>query len=152
MFIPDNVSFGAIDFASEQLSGALRRYGVDVSQPTFFSWLGVTMYLTESAVFDVLRVVAGFPRGSEIVFTFAPSGTGDGVVDDALQLFAQLAASVGEPWRTYFDPDDLAAKVRALGFTTVEMIEPAEAAARYFAARKDDLPPPRRRSIVSAIV
>jgi len=34
----------------------------------------------------------------------------------------------------------------------VEMLDPGEAASRYFAARKDDLPPPRRRSIVSAVV
>jgi methyltransferase (TIGR00027 family) len=152
VFVPDNVTFGSIDFESEALSDALRRHGVDASEPTFFSWLGVTMYLTEKAVLDVLRVVAGFPRGSEIVFTFAPKPTGDGTADAVMARFAEIAAAAGEPWITYFDPDDLIAKVRALGFSAAEMLDPAEAATRYFTARKDDLPPPRRRSIVSAVV
>jgi methyltransferase (TIGR00027 family) len=152
VFVPDNVTFGSIDFEFEALGDALRRHGVDARQPTFFSWLGVTMYLTEKAVFDVLRVVAGFPHGSEIVFTFAPKPTGDGTADAVMARFAEIAAASGEPWITYFDPDELIAKVRALGFSGVEMLDPAEAATRYFTARKDDLPPPRRRSIVSAVV
>jgi methyltransferase (TIGR00027 family) len=152
VFVPDNVIFASIDFEREKLADTLAEYGLDVGHPTFFSWLGVTMYLTEEAVFDVLRDVARFPKGSEIVFTFAPSPTGEGVIDEAQQRLAELAASVGEPWRTYFDPDDLAARLRAQGFSRVELIEPSDAAARYFAARNDDLPPPRRRSIVSATV
>jgi methyltransferase (TIGR00027 family) len=152
VFVPDNVIFGSMDFEREKLADTLVRYGLDLGKPTFFSWLGVTMYLTEAAVFDVLRDVARFPKGSEIVFTFAPSPTGDGVTDEALQRFAELAASVGEPWQTYFDPDDLAARTRQAGFSNVELMEPSEAAARYFVARNDDLPPPRRRSIVSAVV
>jgi len=152
VLVPDNVTFGAIDFESEALGDALRRYGVDATQPTVFSWLGVTMYLTEKAVLDVLRVVAGFPSRSEITFTFAPSASGNTPADDAMARFAELAASQGEPWRTYFDPDELAAKVRALGFSHVELLDLEEAARRYFVGRNDGLPPPRRRSIMSAIV
>jgi methyltransferase (TIGR00027 family) len=152
VFVPDNVIFASIDFEREKLAGRLTKNGLDLGKPTFFSWLGVTMYLTEEAIFDVLRDVARFPKGSEIVFTFAPLPTGEGVIDEAQQRLAELAASVGEPWQTYFDPDDLAARLRAQGFSRVELIEPSEAAARYFSARNDNLPPPRRRSIVSAVV
>ncbi|HKW50049.1 MAG TPA: class I SAM-dependent methyltransferase [Gemmatimonadaceae bacterium] len=153
VFVPDNVIFGSIDFERERLVDTLAKYGLDIAQPTFFSWLGVTMYLTEAAVLEVLRDVMRFPKGSEIVFTFAPAPTGDDVVDEALQRFiAELAASAGEPWQTYFKPDDLAARLGAEGFSNVELIEPSEAAARYYVARKDDLPPPRRRMIVSATV
>lgn len=153
VFVPDNVVFGSIDFEREKLVDTLVKYGVDLAKPTFFSWLGVTMYLTEAAVLEVLRGVARFPKGSEIVFTFAPSPTGDDAVDESLQRFiAELAASAGEPWKTYFDADDLAARLRAEGFSNVELIAPAEAAARYYAARNDDLPPPRRRMLVSAVV
>jgi methyltransferase (TIGR00027 family) len=152
VFVPDNVTFGAIDFESESLRDALRRYGADGTQPTFFSWLGVTMYLTEKAVLDVLRVVAGFASGSEITFTFAPSATGNTPADDAMARFAELAASQGEPWRTYFDPDELVSQLRTLGFSRAELLDLEEAAAKYFAGRNDGLPPPRRRSIVSAIV
>ncbi|HEY7232905.1 MAG TPA: class I SAM-dependent methyltransferase [Gemmatimonadaceae bacterium] len=151
VFIPDNVTFGSIDFESERLADALLRYGVDPKQPTFFSWLGVTMYLTESAVTEVLRVVAGFPRESEIVFTFARKGS-DGAVDEGSARLAELAAAAGEPWVTYFDPREMPGRLRALGFSAVELFDPEEAAKRYFSERKDHLPPPRRSSIVSAVV
>ena len=49
----------------------LARTGVDVSVPTFFSWLGVSMYLTRDAVDTVFGAVASFPPSSELVFTFA---------------------------------------------------------------------------------
>ena len=152
VFVPGNVSYGSIDFETEKLMDTLAKYGVDVGQPTFFSWLGVTMYLTEKTVFDVLTDVARFPKESEIVFTFAPSPTSDSAADEALQRLAELAASVGEPWRTYFNSDELPQRLREIGFSNVELIDPSDAAARYYVARTDDLPPPRRRSIVSAVV
>ena len=151
VLVPDNVVFASIDFEREKLVDTLAKHGLDPATPTFFSWLGVTMYLTEAAVFDVLREVLRFPKGSEIVFTFAPAPSGDSM-DEAQQRLAELAASVGEPWQTYFEPDDLAARLRAEHFSEVELLEPSEAAARYFEARNDGLPPPRRRSIVSAVV
>ncbi|HEY2375054.1 MAG TPA: class I SAM-dependent methyltransferase [Gemmatimonadaceae bacterium] len=151
VFVPDNVAFGAIDFESESLRDGLTRYDVDVQQPTFFSWLGVTMYLTENAVMSVLGDVASYAPGSEIVFTFARVSS-DGAVDDVTARLAEMAASVGEPWRTYFDPDQLSEKLRAVGFNSVELLTPDEAARRYFTGRTDALPPPRWSSIVSAIV
>ena len=149
--IPGNVTFGSIDFESERLADALLRYGIAPKQPTFFSWLGVTMYLTENAVTDVLRVVAGFPRGSEIVFTFARKAS-DGAIDEGSARLAELAAAAGEPWITYFDPNEMPSRLHALGFSAVELLDPEDAAKRYFSARKDNLPPPRHSSIVSAIV
>ena len=84
--VPENVSFGAVDFESESLNEVLETYGIDTRQPTFFSCLGVTMYLSELAVTNVLGVVAGSPRGSEIVFTFAPASSAGGVVDDGMAV------------------------------------------------------------------
>jgi methyltransferase (TIGR00027 family) len=151
VIVPENVSYGSIDFETESLTEALQRHSIDTTRPTFFSWLGVTMYLTEEAVRSVLRVVAGFSSGSEIVFTFAPVQPA-GAVDDGTERLAELAAAAGEPWRTYFNADELPTRLHELGFNKIELLDPEEAAVRYFAARADELPPPRRRSIVSAIV
>ena len=62
---------------------------------------------------------------------------------------SQLAASVGEPWLTYFAPDELEQKLRRVGFTEVDFLT-TERAARYFDGRTDGLAPPRRVTIVSA--
>ena len=151
--VPNNVRFVSIDFERETLARGLARNGVDLGVPTFFSWLGVTMYLTEPAIDAVLSTVAATPPGSEIVFTFAPAdpATG-GLASPELSGLASLAATAGEPWRTYFAPEELVAKLRALGFSAVELLAPDDAERRYFAGRTDGLPAPRRSTLVSAVV
>jgi methyltransferase (TIGR00027 family) len=151
--VPTNVRFVSIDFELETLASGLARNGVPLDVPTFFSWLGVTMYLTEPAIDAVLSTVAAAPAGSEIVFTFAPAdpSTG-GPATPELSGLANLAATAGEPWRTYFAPDALLAKLRALGFSSAELLATEDAERRYFAGRTDGLPAPRRSTIVSAVV
>ncbi len=181
MSIPPNVVFGSVNFECESLEEGLRRHGVQFDVPTMFSWLGVTMYLTEEAVDAVLRTVARFPAGSEIVFTFANratqpiqynGGTGNGTAGAALGgetpgeespgstvgaipragTLAALAARAGEPWISYFEPDELDRKLRDFGFAKHEFLTPEQAQATYFSGREDALPAPTRTSIVSATV
>ena len=141
---PANLIFAAVDFEAESLIDELARTGVDVSAPTFFSWLGVSMYLTRDAVDAVFRTVARFPSSSELVFTFAqprPPGspTTPSIVD--------RAAAVGEPWLTFFDPDELPRILREDGFSSVRFLTREEAEQRYFTGRSDALRTPRRVSI-----
>jgi methyltransferase (TIGR00027 family) len=151
--VPRNARFVSVDFEHESLREGLARNGVPLDVPTFFSWLGVTMYLTEPAIDAVLSTVAATPRGSEIVFTFAPADPATGeLASPELSGLANLAATAGEPWRTYFAPEALVAKLRTLGFSSVELLDPQDAERQYFAGRADGLPAPRRSTIVSAVV
>jgi methyltransferase (TIGR00027 family) len=144
--LPENAAFATIDFEHESLRDGLLRYQISLEEPTFFSWLGVTMYLNEEAIDAVLRSVATFPAGSEIVLTFAqPSG-------DSPSPFDQRAARLGEPWVSYFTPDALDAELRGVGFSNVEFLSPEEAEARYFRHRPHDLPVPTRTNIVCAVL
>jgi methyltransferase (TIGR00027 family) len=143
--MPENAAFATIDFEHETLRDDLLLYQVSLDEPTFFSWLGVTMYLKEDAIDAVLRSVAAFPCGSEIVLTFAPPPS------DSPSPFDQRAASLGEPWVSYFTADALEAKLRGAGFSRVEFLSPAEAEARYFRDRSHDLSVPRRTNIVCAV-
>jgi methyltransferase (TIGR00027 family) len=142
---PENLEFASIDFERESLLDGLQRHGIAPTEPTFFSWLGVTMYLEESAVDGVLRAVAALPAGSEIVFTFARPRR------DSPSPLAQRAARLGEPWLSYFEPDALEAKLRAAGYSTVEFLSPADAEARYFRHRPHDLPVPEQTNIACAV-
>jgi O-methyltransferase involved in polyketide biosynthesis len=117
-----------------------------VDEPTFFSWLGVTMYLKADAIAAVLRSVAAFPAGSEIVLTFAPPP------GDSPSPLAQRAARLGEPCVSYFKPEALEAKLRGAGFANVELLSPAEAEARYFRQRPEDLPVPKRPNVAWAVL
>lgn len=147
--VPENVTFASIDFERESLRDGLRRHRVSFEEPTFFSWLGVTMYLTEDAIDAVFRTVAMFPAGSEIVFTFAQPR--EPKVGSASPTLAELAASVGEPWLTYFEPDALERKLRGMGFTAIKFLTPPAAGALYFSDRSDELPIPVRTTIASAM-
>ena len=68
--VPKNVTFIAIDFERESLLQGLLRHDISLALPTFFSWLGVTMYLNKAAINATFRAVAAFHAGTEIVFTF----------------------------------------------------------------------------------
>lgn len=149
MAVPDNVRFADVDFEVETILAGLRRHDVRLDEPTFFSWLGVTVYLTEPAIDAVFEAVAACPSGSEITFTFSQPRAGqpgDSVRDD----LASRAAALGEPWLTYFEPDRLEEKLRRMGFRDVAFLTPADAATRYFSGRTDGLPAPRRTTIASA--
>ncbi len=143
--MPENAAFANIDLERESLLDGLLKFGVAMDEATFFSWLGVTVYLKEAAIDAVLRSVAKFPSGSEMVLTFArPPG-------ESPSPLARRAASLGEPWKSYFESGALEAKLRSAGFSKVEFLSPAEAEARYFRQRPRDLPLPKRSSIVCAV-
>jgi methyltransferase (TIGR00027 family) len=49
MSLPDSVHFIAADLSQESVAAALARSSFEPDRLTFFSWLGVTMYLTREA-------------------------------------------------------------------------------------------------------
>jgi len=69
--LPASVHFIAADLAHETLASALARSSFRSDEPAFFSWLGVTVYLTREANMATLRAVAASSAaGSELVFTY----------------------------------------------------------------------------------
>jgi methyltransferase (TIGR00027 family) len=138
--LPSNLTFVPVDFERETLADRLRIGGYRSELPTFVSWLGVTPYLTEAAVFETFRYVASLAPGSEIVFEYVLP---ESLVDDEnrllLAVFKAFGAARGEPWLSAFEPSDLATRVKDLGFTEVWDFGPEEANARYFTGRTDGL-------------
>jgi methyltransferase (TIGR00027 family) len=138
--LPPNLTFIPINFENQTLTEALRAGGCRLEEPVFFSWLGVTGYLTEEAIFKTLREVATAAAGSEIVFSYSVR---EELLDrESQQMRAALkgqVASRGEPTLSLFEPTSLAARVKALGFAQVWDFGPEAANARYFAGRTDGL-------------
>jgi methyltransferase (TIGR00027 family) len=149
--VPSNLEFVSIDFEHAALRDGLAASGLDFLRPTFFSCLGVLVYLTEEAAYGVFGLVASFPPLSEIVFTFSQPDSAIEAAEMAKRAnLAALADSMGEPWRTHFDRVILAGRLREMGFREVLVLDPAEAQTRYFRDRTDGLCPPRRESVASA--
>ena len=65
---------------------------------------------------------------------------------------ARRAAAAGEPWVTYFEPNEVASGLRALGFTPLEDVGPDQAIERYFSRRTDGLRPGGGAHVVRAIL
>jgi methyltransferase (TIGR00027 family) len=143
--IPPNLRFADIDFERETLAHGLARRGVDTAKRTFFSWLGVTMYLTRDAIETTLRTVLSFPKGSGIVLTFAHAAS-------AASQISEGSASAGEPWVSYFTPEEVEEMLRSLGFSDVGFLSREEAERRYYADRTDGFTAPPRVSVVAASV
>jgi methyltransferase (TIGR00027 family) len=129
--LPGSVHFIAADLAArsvaETLSGSAYRSG----QPAFFSWLGVTMYLTKEANFATLRSIASCSHpGSELAFTYVDQRLLKSESESYLKL-AKTLASLGEPFLSGFDPDTLAGELRSCGLALSEDLDGERAAARY---------------------
>ena len=91
---------------SETLASALARSSFRSGEPAFFSWLGVTVYLTREANMATLRAVAtcGAP-GSELVFTYVDQiEFAEGGRRSRNHPNAQAVARIGEPFVSGFDP------------------------------------------------
>ncbi|MFN3958452.1 MAG: class I SAM-dependent methyltransferase [Parvularculaceae bacterium] len=138
----EDVSYVAIDFEKETLISALERSGFDWTAPTFFGWLGVTMYLTTEATEATLRTVAACAKGSEIGFSWCPDPAGLSAFDrETRAVFAKMAASFGEPADTTYTEETLKALVARGDLRLLDLPAPADIGRRYFADRKDGLSP-----------
>jgi len=137
---PESLTFVPVDFESEGLMERLAASGLRADEPAFFSWLGVSMYLSRAAVTATLACVASLPRGSGIVLDYAvPPASLTPLRRLVMHALLRRVAAAGEPWKSFFAPRELTVELRALGFTELEDLGPQELNARFFAARADGL-------------
>jgi len=150
---PSNLTFVPIDFEKQTLTDGIREGGYPLDKPAFFSWLGVTQYLTREVVVSTLKQVAALAPGTEISFTFVV--TPSLLAGDDQRIFAMSAAAAAtrsEPWISFFEPAELASHLKELGFTSAEHFSPADANVRYFAGRGDGLRAPGHEHVMLARV
>ena len=131
--LPASVHFIAADLANETLASALARSSFRSDEPAFFSWLGVTVYLTREANMATLRAVAtSSAAGSELVFTYvdlAEFAEGGRRAPD--HPYAQAVARLGEPFVSGFDPLEIASDLKSAGLELVEDLDGHQMAERY---------------------
>lgn len=153
----DRVHFLSADLASESLDAVLARSTFDVTQPAFFSWLGVWMYLTRESNLATLRAIANnSTTGSELVITYHDQASIDD--DESHREHASEASqnrpatataaettrwvrAVGEPFVSGFHPHELPQVLRDQGLALIEDIDDAQALARYDRANVNHLKP-----------
>jgi methyltransferase (TIGR00027 family) len=138
--IPASMKFVPVNFEKDSLSKKLENAGFSTEQPACLSWLGVTIYLSKEAIFETLRGVASMPKGTSITFDYAILRSMLNPVEIVINEFmAQGFAAQGEPWISFFEPDELSRELMKMGFSAAENAGPAELNARYLYRRKDGL-------------
>jgi methyltransferase (TIGR00027 family) len=131
--IPPTLHFAPVDFERHSLQEGLDDAGFRRGEPAFFAWLGVVPYLTRPAAFGTLQFIAALPRGSGVVFDYSVPREMLGERErDAFDERAARVARAGEPFRSFYDPAQLAGDLRAMGFTAIENFDGATVRARWF--------------------
>lgn len=136
--LPPALTFAPVDFERESLSEGLARAGFRPQEPAFFSWLGVAIYLSEAAVLQTLRTIAACAPRSEVVFDFTlPASSLGSAARQRRATSAAVVAKLGEPWITFFTPEEITLRSREAGFSATTVLGPLDANRCYFEARSD---------------
>jgi len=146
------VTYVSVNFETQCLVESLINNGIDQDAPAFISWLGVTQYLTREAIFRTLQDLReAVARGSELVVQYVapPEATGQEEAA-AIASIAARAAAFGEPWISFFAPEEFEGLLETVGFEPVVHFGAEQASARYLAHRTDGLQLPNFFSVVKA--
>lgn len=136
--VPSHLTYAPIDFEHQALAEGLASAGFRATEPAFFSWLGVVPYLTRDAALATLRFIASLSAGSGVAFDYPIHLHRLSSWEQAARIaLAERVASIGEPFRLTFDPDELARELRTLGFTQMEDLDSDQINARYLQNRPD---------------
>ena len=137
---PASLTYVPFDFTKYKLSEVLAASGFDTNRAAVFAWLGVAMYLEPHDVDATLSYIGGLPAGTSVIFDYArPLDSYPMVARLFYRQVLSRLEQAGEPWRSFFEPAELRAKLLSLGFTDVDDLGGDEINARYLANRNDGL-------------
>lgn len=134
-----------VDFeAGDSWLEKIRQAGFDPTQAALVTSTGVSMYLSHSAIEQLLREAASLAPGSVFVMTFLlPIPMADPEIQPGLRMAEAGAQRSGTPFISYFKPEEIMTLARRAGFSAVEHVSAEALGERYFAGRADGLRPPR---------
>jgi methyltransferase (TIGR00027 family) len=139
--IPASLHLICADLAEDDLGEVLSSTPYDAGRPAFFSWLGVTMFLTREANLETLRAIARIAApGSELVFTYLDERIFAANSESFRRMQAANRAS-GEPFQSGFDPDRLGELLRGVGLELLVDLSDAQLAERLACKRTNFMMP-----------
>lgn len=133
------VTLVPVDFERDRLEQSLLAAGLAASEPSFWIWEGVTVYLTPDAISETLRAIAALsPPGSRLALTYtrpteppgrgaaenADSRRGEGQRESGLERWVippvrAIAGLVGEPVRGMLSRAELERRLGDAGLVLV---------------------------------
>jgi methyltransferase (TIGR00027 family) len=139
--IPENVRFVPVDFKNDSLHDALKKSGYDEQKYTYFSLLGVVMYLDKKDFYQLLSSVSEMSvNGSSLIFDYLDDTAFDvSIASKKLTQMRQITAHTGEPMISGFDPFELDRELQDCNMLLYENLSPANIEDMYFKGREDGL-------------
>lgn len=100
--VPENLTFVPVDFTRDSLTQRLTADGFDMTAKSFFSWLGVTYYLSAEAIGKTLAELSSLcADGSTLVFDYPDENFFD-APERRVQNTIMMAKAGGEPVQSAF--------------------------------------------------
>ena len=122
--VPDNLTFVPMDFTKDSLAERLLAAGFDPSAKSFFSWLGVTYYLSAEAIDTMLSALSSLcADGSTLVFDYPDENFFD-APEKRVQNTIMMAKAGGEPMKTALSYSELEKLLAKHGFLIYELLTP----------------------------
>jgi methyltransferase (TIGR00027 family) len=129
--LPPWLIFAPVDFEQDDVGEKLVAAGFQQNAPAFFTWLGVTPYLTQNAIGRTLDYISSI-RNSEVVFDYMEPP--EGFSEELRQIEkarAEQLEKMGERSLSRFEPAGIATLLRSHGFCDLEDVDFDEIAARF---------------------
>lgn len=138
--IPKNLHFISVDFSKNNFIEAIKKSTFDIKKLTFYSWLGVTYYLTRDEIVNTLSNISSISsKGSTIVFDYPDCNIFDaGKTTRRVQNMVHAAIQSGEPMKSCYSYRELISDLEKTEFQLYEHLTPLELEEQYFKGRNDD--------------
>ncbi len=122
--VPENLTFVPVDFTKDNLTECLIIAGFDTSVKSFFSWLGVTYYLSAEAIDTMFAALSELcVDGSTIVFDYPDENFFD-AGEKRVQNTIMMAKAGREPMKSAFSYNELEKLLEKYGFLIYELLTP----------------------------
>ena len=152
--VSKRLHFVPVEFERDALTERLDAAGLDRRKPVFAALLGVSQYLSASALSRLLEGVAALSQaGCMLVMEHVPPLVSLGPDErDILERSAAGYAEDGEPWLTFLTADSLTKLLLESGFTQVSAVSHTELRRRYLQGKAAAVILPSTASYVRAVV
>lgn len=139
--IPNNLHFIPIDFSKKLPTQDLFHDVFDYNQQTFFSFLGVSYYLSKEEISDLFNhLFTRLPSGSSIVFDFADETLFmEKGISNRVENMLKMSSVGGEPMKSCFSYNEIESLLEKAGLLIYEHLSPNEINEMFFKDRSDYL-------------
>ncbi|MFD1205373.1 class I SAM-dependent methyltransferase [Sporosarcina contaminans] len=139
--IPKHLHFVSMDFTKDFTVQPLVEAGFKPNKKTFYSFLGVSYYLTKEENSNLVnQLFTEVPSGSSIVFDYADDNLfKEKGRSNRVQNMVQMASASGEPMKSCFTYNEIEKMLENAGLLIYEYLSPDTINNEFFQERSDYL-------------